>query len=163
MLATDTKAFRVVPAVLEWQKQYAAWQHRYKFLVLDGPSRMGKTLFAKSLSPGPASVLELNCSSELAPDLRGFRHGQHTLILFDEIVPHQVLAERKFFQACNAKIQLGCSATNCYAYNVYAYGVQFVLATNKWKSSFGTLQHEDVEWLNANSVYVDVQAPLYIA
>ena len=40
--------FRAIPEVLQWLEQYTQTRDRYKFLVLGGPSRMGKTRYAAS-------------------------------------------------------------------------------------------------------------------
>ena len=41
--------FTVPPAVAEWKAQYGVEQLRYHFLVIYGPSKTGKTEFARSL------------------------------------------------------------------------------------------------------------------
>ena len=59
-------------------------QARYvsvSFLVLDGPSGLGKTQFSMSLSP---RSLEVTCSNCEEPDLREFKSGTTELVVLDE-------------------------------------------------------------------------------
>ena len=95
------------------------------------------------------------------PDLRGFRYGQHEVVLFDEIRARIVAQQRKLFQACAAEVQLGCSATNCHSYTVFLFRVKLVLCSNSWAGSMEELRGEDQAWLRENMVYVAVQEPLW--
>ena len=75
------RPFRKVPAVEAWLAQYQHDLFRYRFLVLEGPSGLGKTQFSMSLSP---RSLEVTCSNCEEPDLREFKSGTHDLVLLDE-------------------------------------------------------------------------------
>jgi len=66
----DMRPWKEYSMVTMWQAQYAASRPRYGFLVLDGPSRMGKTQFARCLSQAPGGVLELNMAGSAKVDLR---------------------------------------------------------------------------------------------
>ena len=153
------KTFSVVQT---WQAQYASILQRYKFLILSGPSRMGKTVFARSLCDPSKQVLEVNCASGREPDLRAYRIRTHDLILFDEIEAPAVAAQRKLFQAPAAEVQLGCSATNCHSYTVWTHRRKFVLATNNWASSLKCVSAADREWIAANSLLLNVDAPMWL-
>ena len=131
-------------------------------MVLNGPSRMGKTVFARSLSEGDKECLEINCASGNEPDLRAYRIRQHDLLLFDEIEAPAVAKQRKLFQAPATEVQLGCSATNCHSYAVWVHRRKMVLATNNWETSLATLCKADREWIEANSVLLDVSAPMWV-
>ena len=144
-----------------WKSQFAHPRHRYKFLVLQGPSRVGKTAFARSLCDPGYETLEINCASGAEPDLRAYRMRKHDVILFDEIIPQQVVSQRKVFQAQSAKVQLGCSATNMYSYSVYVWRNKFVLASNNWDTSFSELSPADKEWITANSFVLRVTEPMW--
>ena len=79
--------------------EHAVARHRdSSFLVLVGPSGLGKTQFAKSLVPKGRS-LELNMASAPEPNLKEYDHEQHDLILFDECSAQKVLLQKKLFQA----------------------------------------------------------------
>ena len=112
-LAKGQKPFRVYPDIEEWKEQYGTEMYRYKFLVLVGPSRMGKTQLARHLLE-PAvdgEILEVNCASGEEPGLRRFQWSRHKLVLFDEVHAKQVSAQMLLFQACASDIMLACSAT----------------------------------------------------
>ncbi len=160
-LALRKKPFVQIPAVLSWAKSYDEDNFRFSFLVLDGPSKLGKTQFGLSLTPKDMSYLELNCAGGGPIDLRGFKYGVHGLILYDEIVPEQVLAQRKAFQASPSEVQLGQSATSIYSYTVFLYKVRMVLCSNKWSSLMRTLPKDDHDWLESNMVYISVTETLF--
>ena len=151
------------PEIEEWKKQYEEELHRYKFLVLVGPSRMGKTQLARSLL-GPAAlgeILEVNCASGEEPDLRRFQWSRHKLILFDEVHAKQVSTQRLLFQACTSDVSLACSATNCHSYTIYAHRVRMVLCTNCWEPDVRLMPPEDREWLEKNAVVVPITTPCW--
>ena len=163
-LRKTQRPWRKLPQVEEWLKQYEEVKERYQFLVLDGPSRMGKTCYARSLCSGnePSAFLELNCAGAGEVFLKDFTWGKHELIIFDEITPKMVLAQRKVFQAGNSSVQLGSSATNCHIYTVHVHRVKMVLCTNNWRTEEAVMSLQDVQWLEANSVVVNVQTPLWV-
>ena len=161
-LQTTNAPFRTFALVEEWQRQYAQLDWRYKFLVLVGPSRTGKTQLARSLA-GPTGGLayEINCASGSEPDLRGFRFSRHGLILYDEVHPAQVAAQRLLFQAGTTLLSLGCSNTNCHSYTVYVHKVRMVLCSNTWTKELEDLTPEDREWIAANSVEQMINEPCW--
>lgn len=162
-LQGDLCTWKTFPEVAAWARQYDLMQHRYKFLVLQGPSRLGKTVFARSLAPIGTEVLELNCAAGVEPDLRAYRLTVHGLVLFDEIEAEVVLKQRKLFQACAAPVQLGCSATNCHSYSVFVHRKRLVLASNNWHASVKGLPSSDQAWLQANSIVLDVAEPMWMS
>ena len=161
-LAAQQLAFRVLQPVEAWDAQYQLLADRYKFLVLDGRSMLGKTQFAKSKCPPGQEVLEINCSAGGDPDLHQYRYGKHGLILCDEIEAEAVAAQRKLFQAGTALVQLGTSPTNIHVYSVFVHRVRIVCASNNWAASLGRLTEADRSWVQANSIYVYVDEPLFV-
>ena len=162
-LAEAAHSWRSFPSVQLFRKQFEGPAlHRYKFLVLAGPSRLGKTVFARSLSQTPDRVLEVNCAAGNEPDLRDYRLRHHDVILFDEIGPKQVLSQRKLFQACAAPVQLGSSATNCHSYCVFVWKKFLILCSNDWQDDVALETPADQDWLNKNSIVLEVDSPMWV-
>ena len=160
-LDAKRKQAKVLPAVTQWLQSFATVEQRYAFLVLDGPSRTGKSVFSRSLSPCPENFLEVDCSGTEYPDLRDFKPLQHTVVLFDEATPTLVLRNKKLFQASASKCKMASSPTNLNAYDVWFHQVRIIVASNKWEQQLNAMCHEDATWINANSVYVRVTGPLW--
>jgi len=167
------RGFRFLPEVEAWRMQFATVKSRYTFLVLDGPSRTGKTRFAYSLSPPPTSgecsattperefVYYADCSGGL-PDLRKFRRAQHRLLVLDELHPKNAMVLKKIMQASNDSAIMGASPTMQHAYVVNTFRTMIVVTTNTWASGLADMPSFDVDWLRVNSVYVLVTTPLWL-
>ena len=158
------RPFHQLPEVEEWKLQYLLDAFRFKFLVLEGPSRMGKTVFARmSLSPPGKGFYELNCAGGKDLDLRGVDPSRHGLIIYDEVSPSQVLAQKKVFQAGPTEIQLGQSSTCVYGYSKFFYRCRMVCCSNNWTLLMRGMPSEDTEWLKKNSVHILRTEPFYIS
>ena len=59
--------------------QFTRPMHRRKFLVLNGPTRLGKTVYARSLF-GADHTYETNCSGVLEPDMREYDVLRHRCV-----------------------------------------------------------------------------------
>lgn len=154
------KPSKVLPVVQTWRQQYETLKHRYTFLVLDGKSCCGKTMFALSLE-GRDATLDVTCHNTLWPDLKEWNPLQHKAILFDEASVDMVLANKRLFQAPASMIQLASSATNMYSYSKWFHRAKMIVSSNKWRSQLESMGPEDQEWINTNSVYVSVTGPLW--
>jgi len=152
--------FKRYGAVSHWLAQYDYCLDRYLFLVLDGPSRLGKTAFMRHLE-APFSFCEINCSGGQSLDLRSYRVWQHNVVFFDEAKPAQVLANKKLFQAGPLPVQLQTSMTNCFAYSIWLGGKKLCIAANDWMLEVSKLNEADRDWLGANSVYLAVTEPMW--
>ena len=152
--------FRKIREVEEWLQHYDDIQDRYKFLVLDGPSQMGKTRFAASLT-SVEKFFYLDCSSCIMPDMRSFNRRHHELVLFDEIKATTVLSVKKLFQSSIDVVSLGSSQTNMNLYRIWAHRAKRICASNRWKAELTGLEAPDREWLDKNTVYIFVDRPLW--
>lgn len=162
ILEAERKAFRKVPLVDEWLASFGVCRPRYKFLVLEGPSMVGKTHFARSLSPsGTHGVLEVDCAGKEHPDLRDFDQGKHDTVIFDECSASAVLLNKKLFQASAAMVSLGASATNMHCYHIWAHGLRLIVTSNRWSMEIRALPADDHGWLVANAVHLVVAEPLF--
>ena len=147
---------RCLPAVTEWLQLYTdgfGSRSRFPFLVLHGPSQYGKTSFAVSIF-GPAATLVVSCQNVQQPNLTRFDRTLHKCLVFDECEPELVLNNRQLFQAGSTPVMLGQSPTQQHAYQIFAYAIPMIVCTNIWS-------READPWLDANSIYIPVSAPLW--
>lgn len=154
------RPFRRFPVVELWKAQYGQTLDRYRFLVLEGPSRMGKTAFVYSLVERRCCY-EMNLAGGANPDLRDYSANEHMLLFFDECSPQQTVANKKLFQAGIRPVSLNTSATNMYAIKVYVGGKMMVCASNDWTSQLRRMPREDADWVAANSYVLHVSAPMW--
>ncbi|CAE7672280.1 unnamed protein product [Symbiodinium sp. CCMP2592] len=148
------------PVEQEFLPQFQVDAFRRRFLVLDGPTKLGKTIFASSLA-GPEHTLELNCASSMEPNLRDFNNDVHRAIVFDEASCAMVLRHKKLFQGGVQPLELASSNTNCYSYKVWVYGTMMIVTSNTWTAELHELSPEDASWLRSNSVHVYCTQKLY--
>ena len=161
-LAGMQLAFVEVPAVTAWLERQSKVSWRQPFLVLTGPSGLGKTQYAVSLR-GRSHTLEVNCAAAVEePDLRGFKSGQHRAVLFDEAHAEMIIKQKKLFQAPASMIQMAPSKTNCHGYSIYVHGVLLIVCSNTWPAEVDAATPDDRAWLLANSVVVHVEKPLWV-
>jgi hypothetical protein len=163
LLAAERKGFRVLPAVTEWLATFHEIKPRYKFLVLEGPSMVGKTHYARSLSPkGVSAVLEVDCAGKDNPDLRSLNPSVHDTIIFDEASAQCVLLHKKLFQSSASLVTLGSSATNMHSFSLWCHRLRMIVTSNRWQLEVRQLPVDDADWLRANCVYVNVTERLFL-
>ena len=160
-LAGTLRPFNSSEKVAEFNQQFE--QIRYRFLVLEGKSKTGKTFFTKWMLGDPSRVYETNCAACPEPELRDFKALYHQVILFDEAAPEMVIAQKKLFQAPPCFVEMGCRATNCHSYNVMVSGIRLVICSNGWNEAVAGMKSQaDKDWLEDNSIVVDVKGePMY--
>ena len=159
-IAAFTAAPVSIPEVTEWTQTFNVVQMRYRFLVLEGPSCCGKTQYARGLV-GPERCFVADCSGKNHPDLRGFQHGTHAVLLFDEISAERVIESKKLFQAGNEAVLCGSSPTNQFSYNVNVHQTMLIVASNKWSEQLRKLSEDDYQWLAQNSLHLWIFGPLW--
>ena len=156
-------AFKVYPEVEAWKA--SVWQphlRRKKFLVIEGPSGVGKTEFIKQLA-GPERTLEISADGMTSPYLRNFIPSQHKIIFWDECRVELVIAYRKLFQCPASWITLGVSPTGRDVYKVWLNDAAHVIASNRWMEGLAKVQNQaDRNWIMENQVFLHVAERMYI-
>lgn len=170
-LAEGHSIFKTFPAIQEWQEQYSVrlradgsetrMPGRFKFLVLKGPSRMGKTQLASSLY-GRCRTFLTGCQNAKEPNLVGYQRTLHDCIVYDEAGPAMVVSNKVLFQASTDHAVLCQSQCQQHTKKYYLFRVPMIICTNKWVGDHGVnLDAEDQEWLEANSVVVEINKPCW--
>lgn len=129
---------------------------RFPFLVLNGPSRFGKTSYAKNLF-GPDVTLVLSCQGALHPALDRLE-PHHRCVVCDEANHEMVCRNKQVFQAGLDQVQLGQSQCNQHAYSVFMYAMPIIVCTNDWLVG---ATKDQADWCHANSVLVNVNEPMW--
>ena len=161
VLSSRDRPFEWPPQVVAWYNSFASVEHRYSFLILDGPSQMGKTCFARILKPAHLEAFEVNCAGGAVPNLRTFCFFTHGCIIYDEIGPRMVWDNHKLFQSSDAEVQMAASPTNIHGYSVYVHRVRQICCANNWARECSELDPDVRAWIERNSVYVKVDKPLF--
>ena len=159
-IARASRPFKRYAQVDLWAAQYSQCLDRYCFLLIEGPSRLGKTAFVHGLVP-PGTVYEVSLTGGALPDLRDYRPDHHRLLFFDEATPKQAIELKKLLQAPLRPIDCGTSTTNLYAFKIYVGGKRICLASNDWSAKLRRLPAEDRDWLNANCFHLRVSTPMF--
>ena len=144
--------FKHIDVVSEWLAEFDVLRARYRFLILDGPSCVGKSQFACALA-SHGSVCFCDCQSAQQPDLRSFRPLQDEVIVMDEAAPSLVIRNKRLFQAPAEWVQLGLSATNMYSYRQWVHRVKIVVCCNDWIAGLNSLSASEKKWIHDNSRY----------
>ena len=134
-IARKFTAYKQYPQISEWMAQYGPENYgsavRFKFLVIVGESRWGKTQMALSLF-GRDSTLYANCQNVDEPGLAKFARGCHRAVLCDEATPKMVLRNKVLFQ-CNAEgVTLQESRCNQHTVWKWLYMIPMVICCNHW-------------------------------
>ena len=161
-LRLTQRAFRSIPEVTAWLGSFDDLKDRYKFLVLDGASGLGKTRLAANMTTAEKFLL-VDCASSTTPDVLDFVRGLHDVVLYDEAHVDMIIKNKKLFQSGIDIAKLASSATNNCAYSVWMHRVKQIVCSNVWESELKLLPDGDRDWINKNSIYVKVTSPLWIS
>ena len=71
-LATMQRPMLDPPGVEDWKRQYDVLQERYNMLMLCGPSKTGKTMWARQAFGARTRCFEVSCAKCNEPDLREY-------------------------------------------------------------------------------------------
>ena len=160
--ASRNLAFHSFPQVDAWlARNTRPHMRRKEFLVVEGPSGLGKTEYIKSLV-GPEACLELNADGMRHPHLHGYDAQRIRLIFWDECDVQLILDNRKLFQCPPCWISLGFSPTGRDIYRVWVNDSVMAIGSNSWTEKVARLEREsDAEWLRKNSVHIKVTAKMW--
>lgn len=156
-LRETRRPMKTYPAVQSWLGLFAQQAYRRPFLVLHGPSAVGKSIFARSLAEqNNCPFLAVNMSGGiLTPDLRAFRFGHHKFVILEEASVDAVLHNKLLVQGCAMVIQLGQTTTSRWGYPICTHGVRFVITSNKWVAEAAQVDDpDDRAWLDVNAIVV---------
>jgi hypothetical protein len=150
------KPFPVVPEAQAWLQLFLQDALRYPIMVVFGPSRAGKTEWAKSLFQ---NALELKIGTlEQFPDrMREFSRDIHDGIVLDDVrdleflVSHQDKLQGKY----DSMVEFGSTAGGTCAYHKDLFAIPFVVTVNRSTANLGYLLNND--WLGntGNRVYIE--------
>ncbi len=156
--------FKRIEAVEDWKREnFRKFDPppRKTLLVLDGPSRTGKTQFSLALW-GVGRCLQINCCTMGdTPTLHGFDWKKHDCILWDECSPSLVCNNRLLFQHPVAPVDVGHSPTGQHVVRHFLNNCVSIACSNRWASDLMHLSHEQGAWLEANTVVIRVDEPLW--
>jgi hypothetical protein len=147
--------------VEKFHAEFATEKDRRPLLVINGPSGLGKTTFVRSWCE-PDEILELSCEGMLEPDLREVKFNKTRVVLLDECSATLILSYKKVFMGSPALVTLGSSKTGCYSYKVWTHGLKFVICSNRWHDEVQQLKTSDAQWLQRNTILLQVDACMYI-
>lgn len=163
VLRAGMATFKEYPAVTDWlAASTAEFLSRKRFLVLTGPSGVGKSEFVRSLFPLGA-VMELNCAGLEHVCLVGFNAAEHRCVFWDELSAHVVAANRKIFQHPACWVDLGHSPTGSHVQTYWLNSAVSIVASNRWREDLQAMSSpSDKLWIEANSVVLDVLEPMWL-
>jgi hypothetical protein len=98
----------------------------------------------------------------LEPDLREVKFNKTRVVLLDECSATLILSYKKVFMGSPALVTLGSSKTGCYSYKVWTHGLKFVICSNRWHDEVQQLKTSDAQWLQRNTILLQVDACMYI-
>lgn len=150
--------------VQQWKAQYHDRNFgklsRFRPLILDGPTRLGKTMWATSFF-GTNSTLVLQCQNVTEPSLHAIRNdaSAYKCIVFDEGCWQLVHEHKMLFQAGQELVTCCQSPTNQSAYDVFVYALPMIVCSNNfWKD----ISAEAEAYLRENAFYLYVQDKCYV-
>ena len=161
----EQKPFRKIDIFeKEFAPQFEDYLSRYKFFVMEGRSRTGKSSWAFWLKGDPSKVFYVNCANCREPDLRKFNWLKHKIILLDEASPEMVIKQKLLMQCPPCLVKLGQSSTNCHAYDVFVSGIMMIICSNTWEEDVESMKKKgDRDWILENQVYYNTHSePLFL-
>ena len=127
----------------------------YEFLVLQGASRTGESMLARSIGGTPFIQ---TVQSAASPDLRGYDPSLHSYIVFDNVNDMSfVLNYKALLQANNDVHTLGDSKTGMYSYEIWTWIVPIVVTVD-----LSACWDQNETWIRDNSQRVFLNGPSWV-
>lgn len=136
------KPSRIIPEIEEWKEQFVdPSELRYKFLIIVGPTRLGKSEFADRLFENPFRM-----KGNIVWD--GFDATVNRSIVFHDVpnIFAHILERKEMFQA-NGIHCTGCSNTNKFVVKVNLLAMPLIIVVNRDQVP----EHVN-EWIVGNSI-----------
>lgn len=130
----------------EWKKQYTQVAFRYKFLIISGPTRTGKTQLARSLFSCPFEHNDAVCWIN-------YDDEKHDAVIFDDVkfIYKYISDNRALFQAGGlATVQT--SATNMYSMQIDMTQKPIIVTCNDEPRG---------DWILGNSIRLYIEEPTW--
>ena len=136
----------------------SAGLRRAKFLVYDGPSRMGKTELACAWF-GAQYTLVANAQECVTPNLRPMLTGKFRAIVFDEGNWELCWKNKAMMQASPRPLTMAQSQCIDRCYEVMMFRVPMIICSNTfWE---GCKDPEAQDWIEKNCFVVSVTQPVF--
>ena len=140
----STLHFEARPEVEAWLAGFEEEKDRYPFLVLLGPSRSGKTEYAKSLFKAPLE-LKIGKLTDFPDRMRDFSRKVHDGIVLDDVrafsflVQHQEKLQAKY----EPQVEFGSTASGMYSFKKWLWRVPLVATANYTTTEQELLETDD--------------------
>ena len=149
------KPFAPVPAAVSWLALFKEEADRYPFLLAVGPSRSGKTEWAKGLFKNPLEV-KVGTLEQFPVGMKQFSRKLHDGVVLDDvrdlawIVRHQEKLQAKY----DAAVEFGTTPGGQCAYFRWLYRVPTVITANFTTKNLDLLDSDDFLANSGNRVVV---------
>jgi hypothetical protein len=148
-IRADTSIFRPFPDIPEaqaWLSHFKVDALRYPALIVFGPSRAGKTEWAKSLFQQPLEI-KIGTLTHFPDSMRQFRRGYHDGIVLDDVRDLQFLADHqeKLQGKYDTLVEFASTAGGTCAYRKDLFAVPMAATVNRSTANLDFLDTHD--WL----------------
>ena len=149
----QTLVFTPRAEAVAWLDKFKEEQDRYPFLLLLGPSRTGKTEYAKSLFENPLE-LKVGALGQLPDGLRAFSRKVHDGIILDDVRAFSFLVQQqeKLQSKYDARLELGTTPGGQCAYHKWLWRIPIVVTANNTTTGHDLLDSDDFLGNPANRV-----------
>ena len=132
---------------------------RYRFVIYDGPSRMGKTELACSWF-GTNNTLVCNAQDCTTPNMRPILSGKYLAVLFDEGDWRLCYLNKTMMQASSRPVELGQSQCNDRSYQILLYKMPLIVCSNDFWAGCDNIAAR--EWIELNSIYIRIESEVWV-